>query len=460
MSPAQKSRENGKRTKEPQAVLVSVKEVNVIKVQDVLGLRRAKWLDRLISALESKLLGLAPAIIEPALIRWKANAEAYRIKKLASAVTAAESDRATQLSRARADALVADAKGVADAAQILRRSEDADIYVRAVNRIRAREVSNQMNLEQTIGKAIDRLLEDPSVAKVDPPRTPIDPDWVDRWIEGARWGSQESVQDIWARILASKARSPNGTPSLKLLEILRTVDDAMAKHFNSVGPQIYFTRFSAYGIFSNMKEKGSDADKLMNAELFTRLDLGSHNVYLQSCAIRINPERRIFFTAYRLSALGDELFEALHPGASKARELVRQNSFISKSNEARGDVRKVRRFISDQQFEAAGRQVLALLSMGFISSIFVLFPREVHGVERYDLQDNENLMAWEALYYKYMTARYKRRIFIKLNKKYKSSILIEVPNFAEALISQISPSDRSFVKGFCVRSNAGPHGDA
>src|SRR5258708_4225018 len=98
MSPPQKSRKNEKR--ESQGALVSVKDVSVIKVQDVLGLRRAKWLDRLISALESKLLGLAPAIIEPALIRWKANAEAYRIKKLASAITVAESDRATKLSRA------------------------------------------------------------------------------------------------------------------------------------------------------------------------------------------------------------------------------------------------------------------------------------------------------------------------------------------------------------------------
>jgi uncharacterized protein DUF2806 len=421
---------NGKR-KNP---LVSVKDVSLIKVQDLFGLRKAKWLERLISALENKLLGIAPAIIEPVLIRWRANAETYKLEKLSRTLTMVESERAIQLAKARADAMVIEAEGVARVTQVIRESETSDVYVRAINRIRAREVSHQANLEQIIGKAIDLLLEDPSIGNKEAPQTPIDPDWIDRWVEGAQWGSQESVQGVWARILASAARDSEEASSLKLLETLRTVDNEMARCFDFFGPQMYFTRFLGYP--SGIDENRKASHKLMNADLFTKLDLGVHNIYLQSCAIRINPQRMVFFTAYRLSALGNELFEVLHPGASEARDIVRFGT--------RKNMKEVKKFISNRQFESAGRQVIALLSEGVLADIAILSQHHAPDAERFDLEEHESTLSWESMYFKYISAHYRRGARV--------SIEIDSPNLVEMLNSHITASDKKFLKNLLAKT--------
>jgi hypothetical protein len=109
-------------------VLVRLKDVNLIKMEDIFGLRKAKWLSRLISALDSKVLGLIPGIIEPALLRWRSTAEADKITAIEQAKTDVESHRAREMARAKADALVIGAQAVVSATSILGDVANPDLY--------------------------------------------------------------------------------------------------------------------------------------------------------------------------------------------------------------------------------------------------------------------------------------------------------------------------------------------
>jgi hypothetical protein len=91
---------------------VTVKEASLVKFQDILGLRKARWLQKLVTALDNKLLGLVPAVIEPALLRWRTSAEAERLTKLSNAATDAETYRAVEIAKARTQVIKSDATAI------------------------------------------------------------------------------------------------------------------------------------------------------------------------------------------------------------------------------------------------------------------------------------------------------------------------------------------------------------
>jgi hypothetical protein len=218
--------------------LVRLKDINFIKFQDLLGLQKAKWLSKLITALDSKLFGIIPAVIEPTLKKWGAKAEAFKVRELSRAHTDADSYRAREIARAQAYALITASEARRTSEEILSSPSAPGLYARTVERIRSFELGHQQNLEETVSLAIQHLLKEP--AKEDENKEsadePIGEEWIDRWIDAAKWASATNVRDLWARLLSAKSMVTDKGVSLQLIETLRLVDEPMAHFFPTMGP--------------------------------------------------------------------------------------------------------------------------------------------------------------------------------------------------------------------------------
>ena len=144
----------------------------------------------------------------------------------------------------------ADAKAELYAAQIRREmtAEEEAFESRANNRKFAENLREQHNIESTIGKAVKEL----------PPDTPedsvnnMDDDWIVRVLWEIGMVSDESMQTLWAKILAGEA-GKSGSFSKRTVRIVADMskeDAEMFTHFCQFvandKPKIYDTQTSVY----------------------------------------------------------------------------------------------------------------------------------------------------------------------------------------------------------------------
>jgi hypothetical protein len=123
------------------------------------------------------------------------------------------------------------AKADADASLIKMKADLAirDLAARAEERVKAKELRRQQNIESIVEQAAQFLPETVSSEKVDE-------DWTVQFFENCQDVGNEEMQSLWAKLLAGEVAKP-GSFSLRTLQIVKTMskDDAEL-----------FTRFSSY----------------------------------------------------------------------------------------------------------------------------------------------------------------------------------------------------------------------
>ncbi len=120
------------------------------------------------------------------------------------------------------------AKAEGDAAIILAKAKEEvqDIELRAVRRLRTREVRRQENIEAIADRAFEAL--PPEVSD-----EPVDEDWIVNFFEQCQDIANEQMQTLWARLLAGEVARPGSySPrTLSLVRDLRQADAALFRQF-------------------------------------------------------------------------------------------------------------------------------------------------------------------------------------------------------------------------------------
>lgn len=111
------------------------------------------------------------------------------------------------------------------------KSDPADLKVAvpdyaqlAFNSAAAEQLRKDINVAKALIYAEKELEEDGS----EPPAKTVEDDWLHRWREAASTTSNESMQELWGRLLAGQIKNPNSF-SLRSLEALRNFSHHDAK---------------------------------------------------------------------------------------------------------------------------------------------------------------------------------------------------------------------------------------
>lgn len=98
---------------------------------------------------------------------------------------------------------IAKAEAEADLIKAKRQIEVTDLHRRAMHRFIEEEAHKQQNMESIVEKALPLLDEDEST------KQQVDNDWIVNFFEKCRTVSDEDMQQLWAKILASEANEPD-----------------------------------------------------------------------------------------------------------------------------------------------------------------------------------------------------------------------------------------------------------
>lgn len=107
-------------------------------------------------------------------------------------------------------------------------STDAKLVKRAASRLLESEIRRQANIESITAKAVTHL---PETVSPDP----VNPDWVTRFLNAAQDASDEQLQEVWARLLASEIKQP-GSISRRTLSVVNDLSPNDAKLFAKIAP--------------------------------------------------------------------------------------------------------------------------------------------------------------------------------------------------------------------------------
>lgn len=121
---------------------------------------------------------------------------------------------------------MANAHAEADLIAAYSQIEISELQRRALSRLAAEEARKQKNIEQITGEAIP-LLEGTS----HPDK--IDEDWIASFFEKSRIVSDQEMQSLWARLLASEANLP-GSMSRRAINLLADLDKEDAEKFSAL----------------------------------------------------------------------------------------------------------------------------------------------------------------------------------------------------------------------------------
>lgn len=173
-----------------------------INVTDIFGLGRAAKSDAakgVVRALE----GLLKSVSRPT--------EIYLTGKAENAVAA--------------DAIISSANAKAEAAAV--RQASRELMERASQRFVAVEATKQVNLENTIEKAIGIIDQEAPSAR----QRPIEEGWLLSWLEGAQSASADHLREMWARILAAQAQEDKSAVSKASIALVALLDENLAREF-------------------------------------------------------------------------------------------------------------------------------------------------------------------------------------------------------------------------------------
>jgi Protein of unknown function (DUF2806) len=159
--------------------------------------------------------------------------------------------------------------------------EIEDVRRRAIERLAAEETKKQQNLEAVYGKTFQLLEPSLDAATIGQ----MDEDWIVFHSEKARLVSDEEMQTLWARVMASEAAGP-GSFSKRALEILGVLEKEEAHLFTSVcrfmvrddsepSPAIFHTKEAPAGIATIYSDQRVNFDMLRHLTTIGLLEFTS-----------------------------------------------------------------------------------------------------------------------------------------------------------------------------------------
>ncbi len=239
---------------------------------------------------------------------YMADAEAYRVERLASAEIAKK--------------------------RILETERDGLLH-RAGLRVREKETTRQYNLEQTVSTALALVeREDPEATVED-----ISQDWIERYLDYIEVVSDPDIQMIWARILARKVSDRKRSVSLMTLDSLRLIEfdhavtfDVVARCCATFGSIIITSHnFSSINLGVNelsALEALGFIDKKPYTEFAIPLQVGL--ILTAQGEPQKKQTRKLLEGApeYRLTFRGRELAGVIIPQYEQANDLIAANPYV------------------------------------------------------------------------------------------------------------------------------------
>ena len=178
---------------------------------------------------------------------------------------------------------------------------------RALERLAAEETKKQENLEAIYGKTFKLLEPDLDPTTIER----MDEDWIVFHSEKARLVSDEEMQTLWARVMASEAASP-ASFSKRTLELLSVLEKEDANLFTSVCrfmvrddseafPTIIYLSGVPHGVHAVYYEQGINFDTLRHLTTvgllqFTSPFITDNVAFYDAPTVQLDyfEERRIF----------------------------------------------------------------------------------------------------------------------------------------------------------------------
>ncbi|MDE7297101.1 MAG: DUF2806 domain-containing protein, partial [Clostridia bacterium] len=145
--------------------------------------------------------GALGRIFEPIHIKRMAKANAFALKTMQEAI-----DSNPELAQAYDSGLIQ-----------IDNKELNGLTVRSIERSLYQEMVKQQNLESVVAKTYGLLENEPDV-----PDTPVEQDWMARFVNSVETISDDDMQLLWAKVLAGEIKKPK-TYSLRTLESLKNL---------------------------------------------------------------------------------------------------------------------------------------------------------------------------------------------------------------------------------------------
>jgi hypothetical protein len=121
---------------------------------------------------------------------------------------------------------IAKAEAKADLVKAESEIQITDLHRRAMHRFVEEEAQRQENMESITEKSLPNLKED-----ADPSQ--MNDDWVTNFFDKSRIVSDDSMQDLWAKVLSGEANSP-GSYSKRTVNFLADLDKEDAEMFQNL----------------------------------------------------------------------------------------------------------------------------------------------------------------------------------------------------------------------------------
>jgi uncharacterized repeat protein (TIGR03899 family) len=211
------------------------------------------------------------------------------------------------------------AKADADASLIKMKADLAirDLAARAEERVKAKELRRQQNIESIVEQAAHFLPETVSSEKVDP-------DWIVQFFQFSQDIGNEELQSLWAKLLAGEVAQP-GSYSLRTLQTVKLLRKEDAELFTKLCSYTWQTgedlKMCAYLYTENVKDmlelKGLNLATFLHLENAGLLNVVESGFYFKNQSLKFFyfGKEHIFYPsiyeppirAYLLTAAGNEL---------------------------------------------------------------------------------------------------------------------------------------------------------
>ena len=185
-----------------------------MKSSDIVEVINSLPLNKLIDTISAAI----GKVYEPRHIKKMADAKAYEISQVASAIKD-NTDVPIQYT-GQEGALAID-------------STDVDDLIKRVGmRLANQEIRKQENIDAIVSKSYQELENESDVSS-----EPVDVDWTMRFMNYAGEIGNEELQNLWAKILSGEVKQPN-TFSLRTLDVVRNLTCKEAELFVKVSPLV------------------------------------------------------------------------------------------------------------------------------------------------------------------------------------------------------------------------------
>lgn len=194
-------------------------------------------------------------------------------------------------------------------------------------RMVTKELKRQNNINNVVAVAAQSLKDEKEVSS-----EPVNPDWATRFFDIAQDISDETMQDLWGRILAGEVKRPQSY-SLRTLDVLRNITREEAELFEKIAQYVlydgsyYIYHFSGkteenvlieYEDVARMIEIGFIQSGSSVTQNYFSNETESNTAYLFYASkyvafIEITPEiKKVSFPIYSLTRAGEELYHLIH----------------------------------------------------------------------------------------------------------------------------------------------------